>query len=310
MENNINILSIDGGGIRGILELVQLTELEKELNVPLREKFHYITGTSTGAIIAVLLSVGVRCSDILDIYINNANKIFKKQFLNFGLFRPKYDDVYLNEWLEFYTLDKTLADIEIDLLVPTYNISKREKYLYTTDKAKKNESDNFLLKDVIRSSAGAPLYFKPYQIKDQHFIDGGIVINNPSLMALLNVLEKNDINNSNSKINLLSFSGGQHSKNKRRNFFGGVINSIKSITQTMLEEQSKITHYTTQQIYELFKNMNNKELGKYTRCTSYIMKCSGNIDDVRPKNIKKLVSDGLTSYKYNKKKINSFIKHL
>ena len=63
-----NVLEIDGGGIRGVAALVQLIEFERILKKPLKDHFDLITGTSTGAIVAVLLSVGYSTEDILNLY--------------------------------------------------------------------------------------------------------------------------------------------------------------------------------------------------------------------------------------------------
>lgn len=311
-KNYANILSIDGGGLRGIIVLVQLVELEKELKVPICERFQYIAGTSTGSIIAVLLSIGMSAQEILDMYVENASKIFKKRFWKFGLLSSKYDDNFFNSLLDKYVGLKTLIDTKSTVVVPTYNVSKRDKYTFKTTKALKDENDNFLLKDVIRSSAGAPLYFDTYRIKDEYYLDGGLVSNNPTLSVLLSVIEQNFSNKEPYlKINTLSFSTGKiKNPYNLSKLNGGLFRASKSLTKIILEEQAKFTDYVTIQLYDFLRTFYKTSFGKYSRCNSYIITANNRIDDASPKNIQRLIMDGKTSYQYNRKKIMNFITYM
>src|SRR3954463_12173122 len=70
------ILSIDGGGIRGIIPASTLVALEQQLGKPVRECFDFLAGTSTGALIAAAAAAGVPATRILDIYIQRAGEVF------------------------------------------------------------------------------------------------------------------------------------------------------------------------------------------------------------------------------------------
>ncbi len=70
------ILSIDGGGIRGIIPAATLVALEQQWNKPARECFDFLAGTSTGALIAAALAAGLPATQILDIYVKRSSEIF------------------------------------------------------------------------------------------------------------------------------------------------------------------------------------------------------------------------------------------
>lgn len=309
MKNTANIFSFDGGGIRGIIELVQLVEFEKKLGEPILNYFQYFSGTSTGSIIAILLSIGYTAKEILDLYVNHGDKIFDKKFLRFGLLRSKYDDTYFNNIIEEYTKGKELKDTQATILIPSYNITKKDKVLFKSHKAKEDPNYNFKLKDIMRTSSSAPSYFDCYKINNEDYVDGGLVINNPSLMMLIEVMKLNKKNNLNyDTFNLISFSSGtKKDKISVKDINGGILRSVDDIIDIMLTEQSKLTDYTLQLLYELLEDLFGKKLGTYTRCNSKIYYSSGKIDDVSESNIKNMILDGQISYGINKQKILDFI---
>lgn len=307
---NANILSIDGGGYRGIITLTQLIRFEEKLGCKIHEKFQFIAGTSTGGIIAVLLSLGYSANEIMDIYLKYGDKIFDKQFLRFGLFRSKYSDKGFNELIEKFIGDKKLSDVKSTILIPTYNISKLDKVLF---KSNKSEEKDFYLKDIVRSTASAPTYFNCTVIDGDNYIDGGLVVNNPSLMIFLEVMKINSKEvNKYKKFNLISFSTGTKLKQvSKRKINGGKINGIGSIMDIILTEQAKLVDYTLNQLYNfLIPELTGKRIGMYVRCESIVNNSSGEIDDTSPSNIRKMRLDGLLSFRKNRDKINEFIKNI
>src|SRR3954468_9554581 len=86
MDSKFKILSIDGGGIRGLIPAKVLAELERELHLieptkKLYEHFDLICGTSTGAILAIAIGLGIPAADLVEFYKKNATSIFPKWFL-------------------------------------------------------------------------------------------------------------------------------------------------------------------------------------------------------------------------------------
>lgn len=289
-----NILSLDGGGIRGIILLQQLVELEKQLGDKICNRFDLLSGTSTGGIIVALLAKGYTAKEVLNFYLDNSNKIFKKDFLRFGLFRYKYSDKNLNNLLKKYLSDTKLSDLSTDIIIPTYNIEKRTGRLF------KSTKDDNLLSDVIRATASAQTFFTPHMIDGEYYIDGGMVVNNPSLISYSEA-----INIGKTEINLISFSTGIKKKKFRRFLLRtGSIFWTKPTVDILLQEQSKMTHY-----HMTSNSIKDKGLN-YIRCESIIEKSSGKIDDVSVNNIKNMVLDGLKSAELNLDKIKNFVKNL
>ncbi len=297
--NDYNILSLDGGGIRGLILLQQLVVLEQKLGKPLCEVFNLISGTSTGGIIAVLLSLGYTAEELLNFYIVHGEKIFNKKWYRLGIFRPKYDDEYFNFIIKEYIKDLTLKDVKCDVLIVGYNVSTMDKIIFKSRKAKVDDKYNYSLFDVIRSTAAAPSFFKPHKIADQLYVDGGLVINNPSLVSYIEAINYDIKYN---KINLISFSTGTKEKPLSKKIIkGGLIRWVSPTVDILLTEQAQTTDYFLNSIFL-------KEKGNYLRCNSFIDKSSGKIDDVSKKNIENMIADGQTSAEKNNHNISNFCK--
>jgi patatin-like phospholipase/acyl hydrolase len=192
----MKILSIDGGGIRGVYSISFLNQLEKKYCYPknklLHNYFDIITGTSTGSIIGCGLACKYPMNYILDIYVNNSNKMFydydtwshniaaKSVHHIFGY---KYNNEILIEMCDKHFGNKTLDDIENDIYIPSYNITESKCVIFQKGK-------NIKIKDAILSSTSAPTYFRSYKIDDKIYMDGGIYKNNPSIIGILEAFRK------------------------------------------------------------------------------------------------------------------------
>lgn len=219
MHKPKRILALDGGGIRGALSLGFIEKIEEFVrakegnsNTKLCDYYDLIGGTSTGAIIAACLSLGMSASDIKDLYLNLGNKIFGKKFSwifhPFKRYRAEFDFRPLEAALTEIFGDIKMGDSEIKTSLCI--ITKRADTLSTwpiishpggkfyenilDDEGKLISRGNkdFLLREVVRASAAAPTYFVPQKIKVDNdktfgtFIDGGVSLaNNPSLLMFL-----------------------------------------------------------------------------------------------------------------------------
>src|SRR5947209_18282954 len=116
------ILSLDGGGIRGLYSAAILAKWEEDLNCNICDHFDLITGTSTGGIIALGLGLGLRPREIVEFYVNEAPKIFSQRF---GLkwwrhwLVSKFSHRPLEEALKRCFKDKRLADSKKRLVIPS-----------------------------------------------------------------------------------------------------------------------------------------------------------------------------------------------
>ncbi|MDM8559885.1 patatin-like phospholipase family protein [Candidatus Parabeggiatoa sp. HSG14] len=206
------ILTLDGGGIRGVLTLGYLKSIESILreraggdpNFRLCDYFDLIAGTSTGSIIAAGLALGFTVEKLQEIYKSLANEVFTTSFFRRGMFIPKFSTKPLLKALEEYYGDVTLGSNQLrtGLLVITKRLDTGSTWpLHNNPKGKYFNpipgddttipNRDYLLRDIIRASTAAPHYFEPEKIQianDKYgaFVDGGISPhNNPSLQTLL-----------------------------------------------------------------------------------------------------------------------------
>ena len=196
------ILSIDGGGIRGVIPAVILRHIEDTLNKPISDAFDLIVGTSTGGILAIGLttpSAGKKpkfsAKDMLALYTERGKDIFERSFWRGvtsvgGLSDEQYDHRPLERILKQRLGDTTLSDCLTPIVITSYDIERRHPYFFKTTKARKSKDRNHYLRDVARATSAAPTYFEPELVKSfakrptrRALIDGGVFVNNPSLCA-------------------------------------------------------------------------------------------------------------------------------
>ena len=202
------MLALDGGGIRGIITLEVLARLESLLretkaggdpDFRLADYFDYIAGTSTGALIASGLSIGMSVADISHFYYDSSRQMFSRAgYLQ--RFRYKYEDEKLSHLLkDVFGATTTLCSDKLRtlLLVVMRNATTDSPWpISNNPRAKFNERTvagcnlDLPLWQLVRASTAAPTYFPPERIKvgDQEFlfVDGGVTMyNNPAFQLFL-----------------------------------------------------------------------------------------------------------------------------
>lgn len=194
------MLSISGGGIRGIVPLVLLREVERRLKgYKISERCDLIAGTSTGGIIACLLNkTGIddaprySAAAVLRLYKKFGKTVFHRSLLRKiltlnGLIWNKYSEKPLEKLLKEYfgsdKLDKTVTE----MIIPTYQISGRPyPHFFKTKYAKQplEPLENPYIWEVARATSAANSYFKPYKLGTaMTLLDGGVFANNPAMCA-------------------------------------------------------------------------------------------------------------------------------
>ena len=215
MKNKVRILSIDGGGIRGIIPAVILEYIEKQLkeksgnpNAVLHDYFDMIAGTSTGGILACFYLHPARFAarKAVDLYVNKGSEIFEKpsdskaiNFITSWLFSPKYTKGGLEKALDDTFGESKLSDVPAGKhsLITAYDIVQCKSVFYTVPAARYDPYRDYYLKDIARATSAAPSYFDPVTIKSMgyglteyknvgvhHLIDGAMFANDPSHCAL------------------------------------------------------------------------------------------------------------------------------
>ncbi|TYJ35120.1 hypothetical protein E1A91_A05G214900v1 [Gossypium mustelinum] len=202
--NLITVLSIDGGGIRGLIPGTILAFLESQLQkldgeeARLADYFDVITGTSTGGLVTAMLTTpdpnnGNRplfaAKDINDFYLEHCPKIFPQDCTPFAsatnlvksLTGPK--EVGRNP----------IAPNMTNVVIPTFDIKQLQPKIFSSYEVKNNPCKNALLSDICIGTSAAPTYLPAHQfetkdstgkVQEFHLIDGGIAANNPTLIAI------------------------------------------------------------------------------------------------------------------------------
>jgi uncharacterized protein len=168
------ILSLDGGGIRGIVAAKMLAAIEKKIKQPLNEYFHLIAGTSTGSILAAAIARGCRSEEIVDLYQQKSSIIFpyrkrltlKRLPLIFrhGISAPKFSDKGLIQVMQSAFGNTTLFDITSPmLLVISFDTIEREPIFFKNWRQDKGYG-NIPLWEICVCSASAPTYFPAHRL--------------------------------------------------------------------------------------------------------------------------------------------------
>jgi hypothetical protein len=195
------VLSIDGGGIRGIIPAIVLKRLEELTGRPTSDMFDLLAGTSTGGIITLALTVpsskggGPRYSaaDLVELYESKGPDIFSasgwhKLAALGNLMDEKYGAQGLERVLGDYFGDTMLKDALTRVMVTSYDIERRAPYFFKSFKAAHDPDRDHLMADAARATSAAPTYFSPAELdQDRHnyraLVDGGVFVNNPAMCA-------------------------------------------------------------------------------------------------------------------------------
>lgn len=225
------ILSIDGGGIRGIFPATLLAGLEGGIPPSHRiaDYFDLIAGTSTGGIIALGLANGLRASDIRDLYVERGSKIFppaRDGALGFvarklrgvrRLVHYRYDRDALSKMLRETFGNRTLAESSARLCVPAVDGRFGETYIFKTPHHpdfKKDASER--LTKVAASTAAAPTFFRPLEDGGYTFLDGGLFANDPIMVALVDALSCFTVRRGNVRILSIGCGGAAYQVTERK----------------------------------------------------------------------------------------------
>ncbi len=196
------VLSIDGGGIRGIIPAMVLTEIETRTGKATSELFDLVAGTSTGGILALGLTKPGQdgapeysAQRLIELYETEGGKIFDRPVWHrlhsgWGLAEEKYPSKGIEEVAKRYFEDVYLAEALTEVLVTAYEIERRGPWFFKRrhTRDENREGDNFLMRDVARATSAAPTFFEPLQLTwgphgERAFIDGGVHSNNPAMCA-------------------------------------------------------------------------------------------------------------------------------
>jgi patatin-like phospholipase/acyl hydrolase len=183
--NRFQILSLDGGGYRGIFSAAVLAAIEEDFGLNVVELFDLIVGTSTGGIIALGLGAGMRPKQIVDFYAEWGPKIFHRGFPLRRAWKSKYSNMTLRQALTAVLGDKQMQDSIVPLVVPSYDLTRDEVYMFKTPHHPRLRRDRRApMVEVAMATSAAPTYFPGASIDSVRLIDGGVFANNPAAVGI------------------------------------------------------------------------------------------------------------------------------
>ncbi len=214
-DREFKILSIDGGGIKGIFPATVLAELEERYleGGSIADHFDLITGTSTGGIIALALSIGMPAREIANLYIERGDEIFppytpswvgwlsRKWDSTRGVLYHRYDRAALMAMLDETFGEQLLGASKSRLCVPSCDGRYGDVYIFKTPHHPDYKRDqNEKMTTVAAATAAAPTFFQPLESGGYRFVDGGLWANNPIMVGLVDALACFDIDRHNVRI--------------------------------------------------------------------------------------------------------------
>lgn len=188
----VRILTCDGGGIRGAATLQVLKQVQSDTKVKIHKKFDVFAGSSTGAIIAVALAAGIDIDEILKDYEEMSASVFtRSSYLT--LFKPEYDSQSLRSSIsqilisQGFEPDMTLGDLKKKVILPTVALKDEHTGRWTLQVLENfsEEGKKMGVVDALLEATAAPTYFP----SDHGHIDGGVGMNDPSILALSTAFE-------------------------------------------------------------------------------------------------------------------------
>lgn len=271
----MRILSIDGGGVRGIIPGQILVNLEQKLqaktgnpNARIADYFDLIAGTSTGGILGCgyLYPDGntparpkYSAQKVVDLYLENGTKIFSIPFwykvktLN-GLLDAKYPVDNLEKVFKEYFAETKLSELLKPCLVSSYDITRRQVHLFTQHDAVQKPAWDFTLCSVCRSASAAPTYFKCAQVKSlvgdtYNLIDGGVYVNNPALSAYSEAYHEDKTTTKDMVLVSLGTGFARKSYPYEKAKSWGMAEWVKPLIDIMMAGGSDVVDYELQQIF-------------------------------------------------------------
>lgn len=314
----IRILSIAGGGIYGILPANVLNYIEEKTGKPISESFDFIVGTSTGAIISVVLTLP---ND------QGKPKYTAKQLIN--LYHDRAKDVFYSPWYhQILTLDGMLgpryltgprANLVNDLcgktyfhqllsnvVIPAYSLFQGVPILFYNWKVSDTSNDNYLTSSLLLGAISTPTIFPDMLLgstKTQALIDGGIFANNPSIAGLISAMSAYP----NKKYLLVSLGSGLIPPLPRSNneIGWGLLQWGRILIPIIMDGASRLQNLLLTQLKHVFP-----QLAYYYYFNTVIDSRQFGLDDDSPAHIKVIDEGAKNLLEINRNKLDELVKVL
>lgn len=310
------ILSIDGGGIRGVIPGMILVALEEKLKresknpeAAIVDYFDFFAGTSTGGILTCLLLCPSEenpgrprfsAREALDLYLKHGNEIFKMSFFKrirakFGLAGERYNSAVFEGVLKNYFQDTRLSELIKPCIISAYNIELRKTHFFRQQSAiTRGDARDFYLRDVCRATSAAPTYFSVAEIHSMAnvrypLLDGGVFATNPALSGLIEVTKAFNQTRIND-ILLVSLGTGRSRRSYDYEHFkkSSAMAIVPAILDIMMSGVAETSDFFLQQLFHSAGKTEN-----YIRIEpNSLESIKEGLDAASPSNIEKLVALG------------------
>ena len=302
------VLSIDGGGIRGIIPSMVLAHIEKQTRVPARELFDLIVGTSTGGIIALGLShpgserpMKFAARRLVKLFEEQGPIIFdqslwKKVRSIGGILEESYSHELLQSILEQHFGSSLMEQCLVPTMVTSYDIKNRKSVFIKSWVAKYS---GILCSSAARATSAAPTFFRPAELTwdnaTKSLIDGAIFINSPSVSAYAEACE---LFKNKSSIKVLSLGTGEVTdpvQNEAKTYRSNAL-IVMTLLDSIFDGVSKAAD----------KQMTSFLGSNYLRLQTRLHDASDDIDDASKKNLNALKDAARDMIKQNWTAIERF----
>lgn len=316
MNKQTRILTIDGGGIRGLIPARILVSLERKLQqrtgrpeARLAEFFDLVAGTSTGGLITCLLlapgenewTPAFTAQEIVDLYLDHGAEIFEAPLLKRirslnGLRDERYEARGLEHLIDEKVGDLWLSQLIKPCLITAYDVTRRKAKFFTQHDARNDDKD-YQIKVVARSTSAAPTYFEAMPGENGRtpyaYVDGGLFANNPTMCAYVEAYRKLAGKPTAENMVVLSLGTGQIAKSYPYHSVKdwGVVQWLKPLIDIMMSGASETVDYQMRQLF-----MAHGRSDSYLRLQVQIDKEDtdlAELDNVTPANMDRLLALGV-----------------
>lgn len=304
----IKVLSIDGGGVKGMIPVQILYRIEKDLKINIYDTFEVYAGSSVGSMIVAAIAYekasGIELSDMY-MTSDNIKKIMHKSIFDILLgplsllgYRPKYSGDSKKDIISsFVNINKTIYDTKKMVMITSYNVTER-KPIFFKSYGTYDMNRSIRITDVIDASSAAPFYFPAVKIDNAYYVDGAISANNPTDCIYADVIDLYKNDGKYSDIDILSIGTGYKETKAKGNIskWGG-LQWIKGGISILLSGTEQTTDYRTKRFTDALGH-------KYLRINGPIENAS--LDDTSDQNIKVLKEIGDKWFELYKKELMEF----
>ena len=304
MAELFKVLSIDGGGLRGMIPAMVLAEIEARTGRPVAETFDLIAGTSTGGILALGLALPgdggeprYAAQELIELYEKEGSRIFSHRAgLLRGAFEERYPAKGLEEVLREYFGDARLKDALTKVFVTSYEIQLRAPFFFRSERAKAEADYDFPMRQVARATAAAPTYFEPAKVEAKGpvdyyaLVDGGVFANNPAMCAYVEarsiLKERGSTPLDESDLLVVSLGTGQLTDRFRyeKAIGWGLLEWARPLIDVVFDGVSDTVDFQLKQLL----SHEEDEPRHYYRFQTELVEVSDAMDDVRPENVRDL----------------------